>query len=109
MAVLAHHDFDGRDALLAQVDAAHVVGYCGCPCASVSLSVDRSSPAAPAGTRSTLPNEATVLNADGEGIGDVIVFHDDGYLSFLEVYAFGFEEISPFPSLDRLRPHRGGG
>ena len=109
MAVLAHHDFDGRDALLAQVDAAHVVGYCGCPCASVSLSVDRSSPAAPAGTRSPLPNEATVLNADGEGIGDVIVFHDDGYLSFLEVYAFGFEEISPFPSLDRLRPHRGGG
>jgi hypothetical protein len=53
-----------------------------------------------------------VLNADGEAIGDVIVFHDDGYLSSLEVYAFGFEEISeisPFPSLDRLRPHRGGG
>jgi hypothetical protein len=49
-----------------------------------------------------VPNEAEVLDVNGEYIGGVIVFADDGYLSNLEVFWL-WEPISPFPPLDRLR------
>jgi hypothetical protein len=100
MAILEHADFDGRDALIAQVDSAQVNSYCSCGCATVDLSVDRTRPAAshPAGP---IPNEATVLDADGEPVGGIIVFVDEGYLELLEIYWFD-EPISPFPPPDRL-------
>jgi hypothetical protein len=37
VALLDRADFDGRDELLAQVDAAPVVGRCTCGCATVDL------------------------------------------------------------------------
>jgi hypothetical protein len=46
VAVLAHADFRGRDALLDQVETAHVDGLCGCGCATVFLTVDRELPPA---------------------------------------------------------------
>jgi hypothetical protein len=101
LAVLTHADFDGRDALLAQVGGARVVGYCGCGCASINLSVDRQTPAAPR-TRSPIPNEAQVLDDVGEPAGGVLVFLDDGYLALLEIYSYG-NPLSPFPPLARLQ------
>src|SRR4051812_48911037 len=44
LAVLNYADFEGRDALVEQVDSSRVKWYCGCGCATVNLSVD---PAAP--------------------------------------------------------------
>jgi hypothetical protein len=67
LALLNHADFTGRDELLAQVDAVQVVGRCACGCATVDLAVD-ATPAAPS-VFSPIPNEATVIGADGESIG----------------------------------------
>jgi hypothetical protein len=106
LAVLNYADFDGRDALLAQVDAARVVGFCGCGCATVDLAVDSAAPAS--SSASPTPNEATVLGADGEPIGGLLVFVKDGYLAMLEVYAFSGDPISPFPSRERLKLHPKG-
>jgi hypothetical protein len=101
LALLNHADFDGRDALLEQVGSARVDWYCGCGCATVTLTVD---PAAPSARRTyrPIPNEATVVDVNGEIIGGVIVFADDGYLSNLEIFWYD-EPISPFPPLDRLQ------
>jgi hypothetical protein len=99
-ALLKYADFDARDALLAQVEVARVVGYCGCGCASVDLAVDASEP--PNSVAHPIPNEARVLGADGEAVGAVLVFVRDGRLSMLEVYNYSGEPISPLPSTDRL-------
>lgn len=101
LAILNYADFDGRDALLDQVDAARVVGFCGCGCATVDIAVG-----APSSTTSValpIPNEAVVLDEDGDGIGGVLLFVRDGYLASLEVYDFKGVPIGPFPSRDRLR------
>ena len=100
LALLNYADFKGRDALVAQVDSARVTWYCGCGCATVNLSVD---PAAPSARKTyrPIPNEAVVVDPDGETIGGVIVFADGGYLSNLEIFWYE-EPISPFPPLDRL-------
>jgi hypothetical protein len=100
--VLRQPEFPGRDALLAQVDPASVVGYCGRGCASVQLAVADGPPAATE-TRSVIPNEATVVDEDGEPVEGILVFLTDGYLSLLEVYDHG-DRISPFPPAERLRP-----
>jgi hypothetical protein len=105
LALLNYADFDGRDALLAQVDAARVVGFCGCGCATVDISVE--SEPSTTSVAHPIPNEAVVLDDDGDGIGGVLVFARDGYLAGLEVYDFNGVPISPLPSTDRLRV-RGG-
>jgi hypothetical protein len=100
LALLSHADFDGRDALLQQVEVAHVSGYCGCGCATVDLTVEPEARST-GRTYRPIPNEAELLDATGEPIGEVIVFADDGYLSNLEIVWYE-EPISPFPPLDRL-------
>src|SRR5207244_2127072 len=59
------------------------------------LSVD---PAAPSARKTyrPIPNEAIVVDLNGENTGGVIVFADDGYLSSLEIFWYD-EPISPFP------------
>jgi len=99
-AVLNYADFDGRDALLAQVDSARVVGYCGCGCATVLLAVESAAPASSSG--SPIPNEATIIGADGDPLGGLLVFLEDGYLATLEVYSYD-DPISPFPPMERLK------
>jgi hypothetical protein len=102
MALLEHADFDGRDALLAQVDDAHVVGGCGCGCAPVTLAVGSRIPADDT-VAHPIPNEATVLDASGESVGGVLLFVRDGLLRELEVYDYAGTPIFPFPPLQRLR------
>jgi hypothetical protein len=105
LAILGYGDFEGRDELVAQVDSATVVGYCGCGCATVDLEVDPDAPRAHATENMTIiPNEATVLDADGEPIGGIIVFVDNGCLSRLEIYDWlDPTGISPLPPVDRLQ------
>jgi hypothetical protein len=105
LALLNYADFDGRDALLDQADAARVVGFCGCGCATVDLAVDAARSAT--SVAHPIPNEAVVLDDEGAAIGGVLVFVREGYLASLEVYDFNGVPISPFPSTDRLRV-RGG-
>jgi hypothetical protein len=99
-ALLDHADFDGRDALLAQIDDAQVVGHCPCGCATVDLKVS-GQPTSHAGY-GPIPNEADVLGADGGTIGGVLAFVKDGRLSMLEVYSFTDEPINPLPPLSQL-------
>jgi hypothetical protein len=96
-------DFPDAGTLRAQLPHARVVGRCDCGCATVDLSVDRSraKPATLVRGR-PIPSEAVVLGDNAEPIGGVIVFLDDGYLSMLEVYAFGNSPIQEWPPLDRL-------
>jgi hypothetical protein len=105
LALLNYADFEGRDALVEQVDSARVKWYCGCGCATVNLSVDPAVPSARK-TYRPIPNEAIVVDLNGENIGGVIVFADDGYLSSLEIFWYD-EPISPFPPLDRLQLFKG--
>jgi hypothetical protein len=100
MAILTHADFDGRDALVTQARTAQVDSYCGCGCATVGLEVDRTTPPA-VNARSPIPNGAGVFDADGEEVGGIIVFLDDGYLCNLEIYSWD-DPIAPFPALHRL-------
>jgi hypothetical protein len=97
---VVEHESSGEDqrALLAQAQTAQVTGYCGCPCATVDLAVDRTVPAA---RNVPSPIGATVLDAYGRIAGDVLVFLNDGYLSLLEMACV--PQMSPFPSADRLR------
>jgi hypothetical protein len=106
LAILNHADFEGRDELISQVDAASVDGYCGCGCATVSLVVHSEARQAPTALHE-LPNSAQVLDAEGEEIGGIIVFLLDGYLSYLEIYDYlDPGGISPLPPLDRLVTRR---
>jgi len=102
LAVLEAADFDGRDALVAQVDSARVVARCPCGCATVDLVVDPDAPPAPT-EASIVPNGAAVLGEDGDEIGGVLVLVDAGRLATLEVYSYG-DPIAAFPPTDRLRP-----
>lgn len=101
LAVLSHADFEGRDALVEQVDAAKAVGECPCECATVGLAVDLGTPSS-GKTYRPIPNEARVLGADGEVIGGIVVFTRDGYLSGLEIFTYLDEQFSTFPPVERL-------
>ena len=101
LALLNYAGFYGRAALFEQVDSARVEWYCGCGCATVNVRVDRAAASARK-TYRPIPNGADVVDVDGEPIGGVIVFVDEGYLSSLEIFWYD-EPISPFPPLNRLR------
>ena len=65
LSLLNHADFEGRDALVEQVNAARVDSYCSCGCATVGFTVDPDAPSAGRSYR-PIPNEATVLDSDGK-------------------------------------------
>ncbi|MCT9089848.1 hypothetical protein N4G70_13350 [Streptomyces sp. ASQP_92] len=59
-------------------------------------------PAAPVAD-SPVVAEAEILDAEGRPIGGVLVFAQAGYLSYLETYTWLDQQITRFPSPDRLR------
>lgn len=89
-------------ALRAQIPHLRVTGGCACPCPSLDLALadPAAVPAAPATENPAA--EATVVDADGDPIGGVIVFVTEGRLSLLEVYSWADEPITRLPSPDRL-------
>ena len=95
-------DFEEAEIVRQQLPSARVVGRCDCGCASVDLQVaDGPRPAVT--ISSPIPPEATVFDGRGQPIGGVILFLNDGFLSMLEVYAFGQEPIREWPPSDRLQ------
>ena len=92
--VLLTLEFAGASKLRDQLPHTRVVGRCTCGCATVDLSVDKSkAPPAPLVRGRPIPVEGVVVGSDRQPIGGVIVFLDEGYLSMLEVYAFGNDPI----------------
>jgi hypothetical protein len=102
LALLDHADFRGRDELIEQVEVTQALRECSCGCASIDLVVDPAAPPA-VGTWRPIPNEAEVIDGEGEHVGGVIVFTEDGYLSSLEIFTWLDDPINPFPPPERLR------
>lgn len=100
LAILDARAFPGRDALRQQAATAWVDGECDCGCASIDLRVADDAPRAEQ-TPSPIPNEATVNGENGQPVGGIIVFLDDGRLALLEIYAYG-DPIGTMPPLTQL-------
>ena len=108
LAILGYADFEGRNELLAQVDAAMVDGYDSCGCAGVTFRVNPDAPRAPTAP-STVPNFAAVFDSEDEEIGGIMICVADGYLTGIEIHDYflpPFHGISPLPPIDQLKISR---
>jgi len=91
-----------RAALRAQVAAVTVSGYdCACPCATVGLVVDKTK-VPPLSVWEAPVGDVSIYDPDGEHLGGVMVWIDDGYLSGIEVYYHFEPPISPIPPREQL-------
>jgi hypothetical protein len=88
--------------LLAQLPHTSVVRRCGCGCATVDLHVDRAA-VAPATVGENPVAEASFAVDDANVSGGVLLFAEDGYLSYLEVYSVQDKPITRFPEPRLLR------
>lgn len=85
--LLLAQDFPGREAFAAQVESAHVVGGCpDCPCPSIELRVDSSRAQVASHDPHVAGHLPLPVQASG-ATGDVILFHDMGWLAYLEYSA----------------------
>ena len=94
-------DMAGVAALRQQVEAAAVVGRCACGCPSIDLQVAEGSP------RSALPNglfpsEAVASPVSDEPPGNIILFLQDGCLSYLEYVYYSDDVPLAWPAVERL-------
>jgi hypothetical protein len=44
-----------------------------------------------------------VLDADGAAVGGLLLFVTDGFLAWLEAYAYAYDQPLPLPTIDRVR------
>lgn len=106
--LLLSAEFDGASQLRLQAETAMSVGGCACGCPSVSLLVaDGSAP------RASLPSRLAPVELeiapDQNGIGgDVILFVDDGQLSYLEYVSYTDETPKEWPRPSQLSLRHGG-
>jgi hypothetical protein len=102
LALLLGAEFSGVDALRVQARSAVVVGGCDCGCPSVALEVAADAPLA-SGLNSRLVPAEGVVSPQGEGVpGEIILFVDDGRLSYLE-YVYYDAPPKEWPAPDRVR------
>jgi hypothetical protein len=94
-------DFAGVDELREQVTSAVVVGGCDCGCPSVDLRARHGASAAGLDSR-LVPSELEVMPAGDELPAQVILFADNGRLSYLEYVFFG-ETPAKWPDPSRVR------
>lgn len=92
--------FMDADRLRAQAASAVATGRCACGCASIHLAVTQT-PGLAARTPSPVPAQPQIVGDDGQPVGGVLLFLQDGWLSYLEAYSY-HEPIRRFPSTDRL-------
>lgn len=100
-------EFQGVAALREQLGSVQVVGRCDCGCPSIDLEPGSE------GARSDqvgrlAPVELEVLPMVDEPPGEVILFVDDGKLSYLQFVYFSDAAPHDWPAEDRLsrvRPH----
>ena len=101
LALLLRVEFPGVDALRVQACSAVVVGGCECGCPSIALEVPGDAPMA-SGLSSRLAPAEGVVSPQGEGVpGEILLFIDDGRLSYLE-YVYYDAASTEWPALDRI-------
>ncbi|MFJ3878342.1 hypothetical protein ACIPW5_12870 [Streptomyces sp. NPDC090077] len=77
---------DGDPALRAQVPHLRLNGRCACGCGTAYFDLDTAGlRPAPCGPGRAVAAEAPIHTEDGDCAGEVLVFTEDGYLSWLEV------------------------
>lgn len=91
--------FEGSAELRQQAVVTAVVGKCRCGCASVDLRVDESQAKPARVTVSPIPAEG-----DWAG-GGIILFVEDGWLSYLEIYANSDDPPREFPPPNEIDFH----
>jgi hypothetical protein len=101
LTLLLEVEFLGVDALRVQADSAVVVGGCDCGCPSIAFMVSDDAPLAPRSTSRLAPTEGVVSPQDGSVPGEIILFVDDGRLSYLEYVYYGARPTE-WPALDRI-------
>jgi hypothetical protein len=93
--VLLAVDFPGAAELRAQAATARVTSRCGCGCPSVGLTVSETAPVAEVEGR-------VAVDADAPD-GGLIVFVDEGRLSWFEYWSIGDRAPAGFPPPDEIR------
>ena len=83
---LLEHEFEGVAELRDQAGSATASTGCECGCVTVDLHVPPGLPVSSAA--GPAPVEGTVVDAEGEPIGGVLLFVEHGRLAGLEVYSF---------------------
>jgi hypothetical protein len=89
LSLLLAEDFDGADALREQARDVSVVGHCDCGCPSIYLAPPSGSPRAHLTSRLATVEGRVTPESDGEPPGEIILFVDDGKLSYLEYVYYG--------------------
>jgi hypothetical protein len=98
-------DFAGAADLRIQARSAMSVGGCACPCPSVDLVVTDPD-AKPVTMPSRLVPAELQIQPNEDGIpGTVILFIDDGRLSYLEYVYYTDEVPTAWPSINQLSLH----
>lgn len=101
LALLLSVEFPGVDELRLQAASAAVVRRCDCGCPSVALEVPEGVPLA-SGLSSRLVPAEGVVSPIGDGVpGEIILFVDDGRLSYLEYVCYA-DVPKEWPALDRI-------
>jgi hypothetical protein len=94
-------DFDGVAQLREQASSVLVTGKCDCGCPSIELTV--ATEARPAAVPHRLaPVEGIVAPIADEPPGEVILFVDDGRVSFLEYVHYSDPPPSDWPAIERI-------
>jgi hypothetical protein len=101
--VLLDDEFAGAAELRVQARRATASTGCECGCVTIDLHVPDDVPVSAAGTA---PVEGTVVDAEGQPIGGVLLFVERGRLAGLEVHSL--DEPLPFPVPLRLRSRADG-
>jgi hypothetical protein len=102
LSLLLGASFPGVAALREQAASALVDGRCDCGCPSVSLQVPPDAPRAPAFRSRLAPSEGHVRPAGDGPPGEIILFVEDGCLSYLE-YVFFDDPPAEWPDISRIQ------
>jgi hypothetical protein len=97
---LLRHEFEGVDELRVQTRQVSASPGCTCGCGTLDLHVPDTVPRS--SSCSPVPVVGTVVDADGDPIGGLLLFVDDGRLSGLEVYSFADDPL-PMPLPEQVR------
>jgi hypothetical protein len=98
-AVLAAEDFDGKPELLAQVPFVRVVGG---PITFLDLVIEDPEVRRSALIKGCVPGQCWVSDEQGNAIGGLLVWVDDGYISALEYFWHTDEPPTRLPAVSQL-------
>lgn len=94
-------DFPGAPELRHQLDQVRVVALWGSNSVSVDLRVTGDAPRAPIPT-GVAPVTCTVIDEEGELVGEIILWTESGMLSGLEYAWYGDRPPASFPEVDLM-------